>query len=223
MRTLADTRRYQYFNAGKQMLDITDCRDLVHLQTMFFMILFLQSTAKLSTCYAYLGIAMRTCCRLGLHRDIPSNKFNPIELEERRRLFWLIRKMDTYVGAMLGLPQMLCDEDIDQHLPLEVLDECITDAGISPVPKGMFPLVRATNAHTKLTGILRKVVRYIYPIKVPSTGDKGSKYTISHGRIRELERDLQHWMDELPMDLRPSGNAGSELSRLVGLQRSAHT
>jgi hypothetical protein len=194
------------------MLDITDCRDLLTIQTVFFMILFLQSTAKLAVCYAYLGIALRACCRLGLHRNVP-HKFDVIELEERKRIFWLVRKMDSYVGAMLGLPQMLSDEDIDQELPAEVHDDYITAEAIQPMPPGVFALIKATNAHTKLTGILRKVVRFVYPIKGAVSLPAGDNYTISHGRIRELERDLQHWMDELPMELRPSENAGMELSR----------
>ena len=194
------------------MLDITDCRDLITIQTVFFMIIFLQSSAKLSTCYAYIGITLRACCRLGLHRNLP-NKFDPIELEERKRVFWLVRKIDTYVGAMLGLPQMLSEEDIDQELPAEIHDDYITADGIQAPPASTFPLIKATNAHTRLTNILRKVVRYIYPIKGSAALHAGDKYTISHGRIRELERDLQHWMDELPMELRPSENAGMELSR----------
>ena len=194
------------------MLDITDCRDLITIQTIFFMIIFLQSSAKLSTCYAYIGIALRACCRLGLHRNLP-NKFDPIELEERKRVFWLVRKIDTYVGAMLGLPQMLSEEDIDQEFPAEIHDDYITADGIQAPPLGTFPLIKATNAHTRLTNILRKVVRFIYPIKGSAALLAGDKYTISHGRIRELERDLQHWMDELPMELRPSENAGMELSR----------
>lgn len=176
------------------------------------MILFLQSSAKLPTCYAYIGIALRACCRLGLHRNLPT-KFNPIETEERKRIFWLVRKMDSYVGAVLGLPQMLSDDDIDQLLPLEVDDDYITEEGILPMPAGTFPLIRATNEHMRLTNILRKVVRYIYPLRSPDTGQADPRYSISHRKIRELERDLQNWMDQLPSELRPSDNAGRELSR----------
>jgi len=177
-----------------------------------FMVLFLQSSAKLATCYAYIGIALRACCRLGLHRKLPST-FNAIEQEERKRAFWFVRKMDSYVGAMLGLPQMLCDEDIDAEQPAEVPDDCIQEDGLKPIPSGVFPLLKATNAHTRLTYILRKVVRLIYPIKGPGDVQVGEHYAVSHGKIRELERDLQVWMDELPTELRPSESAGTELSR----------
>ncbi|OAG34989.1 hypothetical protein AYO21_10822 [Fonsecaea monophora] len=204
---------YQYFSTAKQLLDITDCRDLVTIQAIVFMILFLQSSAKLPTCYAYIGIALRACCRLGLHRNLPIN-FNPIELEERKRIFWLVRKLDCYVGAVLGLPQMLSEDDIDQEYPAEVEDDYITEQGILPMPAGTFPLLRATNAHTRLTMLLRKVVRYIYPLKTPGNPKTEPVYSISHRKIRELERDLQNWMDQLPSELRPSDNAGRDLSRV---------
>lgn len=205
---------YHYFHIAKSMLDVTDCRDLLSIQAVMFMILFLQGTAKLATCYAYVGVALRACCRLGMHRKL-TGKFNVIEQEERKRLFWQVRKLDIYVGAMLGLPMMLSEDDIDQELPAEVPDEHITENGISPASQETFPLIRATNAHTRLIRILQKVVRYVYPIKNSSEGASSGEYTVSHSVIRELERDLQSWMDELPMQLRPSENADIELSRYV--------
>lgn len=210
----ATEQGYQFFNVAKSMLDITDCRDLTSIQAVMFMVLFLQGTAKLATCYAYVGVALRACCRLGMHRRI-TGSFNVIEQEERKRLFWQVRKMDIYVGAMLGLPQMLSNDDIDQDLPAEVFDEHITEHGISPVPREAFPLMKATNAHSKLLGILRKVVRYVYPTKAQNEGHTSGEYTISHSLIRELERDLQAWMDELPSQLRPTETADTELARYV--------
>ncbi|KAJ9608431.1 Gypsy retrotransposon integrase-like protein 1 [Cladophialophora chaetospira] len=204
---------YQYFSTAKQLLDITDCRDLVTIQAIAFMILFLQSSAKLPICYAYVGIALRACCRLGLHRNLPT-KFSPIESEERKRIFWMVRKLDAYVGAALGLPQMLSDEDIDQVYPSEVDDECITEQAILPMPAGTFPLLRATNAHTRLTMVMRKVVRYIYPLKPLDNSKAESVYSISHKKIRELEKDLQNWMDQLPTELRPADNVGRDLERV---------
>jgi hypothetical protein len=122
--------------------------------------------------------------------------------------------MDSYVGAVLGLPQMLSDEDIDQDFPTEIDDDHITENGLQPMPPGTFALLKATNAHTRLINILRKVVRYIYPVKAGDYAiQTDSRYSISHRRIRELERDLQSWMDQLPTDLRPSDNAPRDLSR----------
>lgn len=201
------------------MIDITDCRDLTSLQAVLFMIVFLQSSAKLSTCYSYIGIALRSSLRIGLHRSVSIN-FNPVERETRRRIFWVVHKMDTYVGALLGLPKMLSDDDIDQDCPLEVDDEYITTEKIMPMPPGKISLVAATNAHTKIIKILAKVMKYIYPIKGVSQnvhGSSSSSYLVSHAHIREIEQDLQEWMEDLPMALRPGDDAPPELARQVFL------
>ena len=117
---------------------------------------------------------------------------------------------------MLGLPSMLSDEDIDQELPLEVDDEFIFQDRIQPMPYKHFSLMSAANAHTKLVFILQKVVRFIYPIKglkSPEPSHPGDGYSISHSKIRLIERDLQTWMDGLPTELRPNDQAPRDLAR----------
>ena len=174
------------------------------------MILFLQSSAKLSTCYSYIGIALRSALRLGLHRTVAAD-FNPVERELRKRIFWVIRKMDVYVSTMLGLPLMLSDDDIDQEYPLDVDGEFITAEGILPMPTDYTPLMAGCNAHTRLCNVVLKVVKYIYPVKNQSQSDQ--RYLVSHSKIREIERDLQTWMEELPSALRPGTDVSPQLER----------
>jgi hypothetical protein len=196
------------------MMDITDCRDLPSLQAVIFMIMFLQSSATLSTCYAYIGVALHSAVRMGLHRRIAGG-FNLIEAETRKRMFWQIRKMDIYVGAMLGLPMMLSDDDIDQEVPLEIDDQYILPDRILPFPPDQVMLTTATNAHTTLVRILQKSVKYIYPIKtvVHAENKSAQTYMVSHAKIREIERDLQGWMENLAMGLRPGGEVSPQLLR----------
>lgn len=202
--------RLKYFKLARQMMDVTECRDITSLQAVVFMILFLQCTASLSTCYSYIGNALRSSLRMGLHRNLAAH-FNPIERETRRRLFWIVRKMDTYVSASLGFPRMLSDDDIDQEMPIEVDDEYITEDSILSMPEGVTSLFAASNAHTRLTFILSKVIKYVYPTKgleeslqsCTKAGRTRSFYAISHARIREIEQDLADWLDKLPMALRP--------------------
>lgn len=213
----------KYFRAARNMMDITDCRDITSLQAILFMILFLQSSANLSTCYSYIGIALRSALRMGLHRSLLNN-FNPVERETRRRVFWVIRKMDTYVSALLGFPQMLSNDDIDQELPIEVDDEYITKDGIreNPPPSLLF---QASNAHTRLMSTLAKVIKYIYPTKgleQSLQGNVKASYGISHAKIREIERDLAAWLDKLPMALRPGGEGPPEILRVQQLLRLSY-
>jgi hypothetical protein len=198
--------RLKFFRASRQLVDVTDCRDLTSLQAIIFMIQFLQSSAKLSTCYAYIGVALRSALRMGLHRSL-NTTFNPIEVETRKRIFWVIRRMDTYVGAMLGLPRFLEDEDIDQEWPVEVDDDYITETEIRPMPEGSISVMAAFNAHTRIVQVLSKICKYVYPIKGTSSSKDSVTYTVSYAKIRELEQDLVQWLDELPMALKPGGEA----------------
>ncbi|KAK0362762.1 Gypsy retrotransposon integrase-like protein 1 [Friedmanniomyces endolithicus] len=192
---------FAHFKCARQMMDIADCRDLTSIQAVMFMILFLQSSAKLSQCYAYVGVALRSALRMGLHRTYAGN-WNPVEAETRKRVFWIVRKMDIYVGAMLGLPQTLSDEDIDQDFPLEVDDEYITEEGIMPMPEGTVSLMTAFNAHTRLVQLISKIVRKVYPIKTSqSLPDKS--YSVPFSVIREIEGELEQWKTALPAILSP--------------------
>ncbi|CAL3964880.1 hypothetical protein PZA11_002220 [Diplocarpon coronariae] len=215
----------KYFKAARNMIDITDCRDLTSLQTVIFMTLFLQSSSNLGTCYSYIGIALRAGLRMGLHRSLAEH-FNPIERETRRRVFWVIWKLDTFVSALLGFPQMLSYDDIDQELPIEVDDEYITKDGVLDMPPGKISLLfAAANAHTRLTSTLAKVIKYIYPTKALDNSLQGvpkSSYVISHAKIREIEQDLAQWLDKLPMALRPGGEGTPEVLRVQQLLRLSY-
>ncbi|KAJ5390299.1 uncharacterized protein N7496_001367 [Penicillium cataractarum] len=213
---------FQFFKAGRQLLEITDCRDLTSLQAICFMVLFLQSSAKLSTCYSYVGIALRSALRLGLHRTVTAD-FNPMERELRKRIFWVIRKMDVYVSTLLGLPQMLSDDDIDQEYPMEIDGEFITAEGITQMPTDYTPLMAGCNAHTRLCNVVLKVVKYIYPVKNARYRSKSDqRYMVSHSKIREIERDLQAWMEELPPALRPGTEVSPQLERIRQLLRISY-
>ncbi|ESZ92990.1 hypothetical protein SBOR_6611 [Sclerotinia borealis F-4128] len=215
---------FKFYKAARQMMDLTDSRDMMSLQTIIFMVLFLQATSNLSICYSYIGVALRAALRMGLHRNLSGN-FNPIERETRKRVFWIVRKLDTYVSAILGFPIMLSSDDIDQELPIEVDDEYITKEAILPMPPGTMSLFAASNAHTRLMLITAKVVKYIYPIKgleQSVSGNSKTSYTISHSKIREIEKDLADWLDRLPMGLRPGGEGPRELIRIQQLLRLAY-
>lgn len=220
----AISQGYTYFRTARQLMDIADCRDLTSIQTVIFMILFLQSTAKMSQCYAYVGVALRSALRMGLHRSAAGN-FDPIEAESRKRVFWIVRKLDVYVGAMLGLPQTLSDEDIDQEYPVEVDDEYITRDGILPMPEGVVSLMTAFNAHTRLVNILQKIVRKIYPINVQNPRAPGDKsYSVPFSTIREIESEMEAWKTNLPPILSPC-EAPARYTRIQQLLRLsyAHT
>ncbi|KAI9880620.1 MAG: hypothetical protein M1830_001971 [Pleopsidium flavum] len=190
----------RHFVAAQKMLDIHRSRDLVSLQTTICMIIFLQSAARTSTCYSYIGATVTTALQLGLHRKA-RNGVNPVEQEIRKRAFWVIQKTDTYIAATLGLPTLLSLEDVDQEMPLEVDDECITPQGIHhQLSNSTFSIQAASNAHTALQMIMAKAVKLLYPTKGPHSepGQDSNTHIVSYAKIREVEQDLQQWQQGLP-------------------------
>ncbi|KAL2024408.1 hypothetical protein VTK56DRAFT_8219 [Thermocarpiscus australiensis] len=209
----------KYYTAARLVLqDVAECRDMVSLQGLVFMILFLQATSNISACYAYLGIALRSCVRMGLHRHLIHAKLNPIEDETRRRTFHVVRQMDLYVSAILGFPLPLADEDVDQPLPTEVDDEYITKDAILTPPPGTPSFFQAFNAHNRLMGILARVIKDIYPLKGAEERTNAT-FMISYSRIQDIERELQEWYEQLPIHWRPSPDGPIEVIRVRTLLR----
>ncbi|KAI0455194.1 hypothetical protein F5B21DRAFT_207945 [Xylaria acuta] len=218
-----------YYSSARFLLqDITECRDLISLQALLFMILFLQSISNLSTCYGFVGIALRSALRMGLHRHLPHIKLDPIESETRRRVFYICRQMDTYVSALLGFPLLLNDDDIDQLLPTAVDDQFITKEGITTPPPGTPSYIEAFNAHVKLMDLLSKVVKNVYPLKridpKEADGDESQhgSYMVSYSRIKEMEEELQQWNEQLPFAWRPNPDGPVEVVRIRNLLRFAY-
>ncbi|SPO04546.1 related to transcriptional activator Mut3p [Cephalotrichum gorgonifer] len=222
----------RYYNSAKSVLkDLAECRDLTSLQALVFMILFLQATSNLSSCYAFLGIALRSALRMGLHRHLEHHLISPIEQQVRRRVFYVVRQMDIYVSTLLGFPLVLHNEDVDQLYPTEIDDDYVRKDAILMPPAGTPSIFEAFNANTRLMEILAKIVKHVYPLhgiqpgtKSGSTkgGEMGTTYVISYARIKEIERDLHEWYARLPEYWRPSTDGPIEVVRVRHLLRFAY-
>lgn len=190
---------YKYFIAARKLLDITNTRDLNSIQAVLTLFIFLQCSARLSTCYSYIGVAMRSVLREGFHRKVPNHSpLSLIEIECRKRLFFTIYKLDIYVNAMLGLPRSISPEDWDQTLPFDISDDNITDDKIYfERQNNVLSSAGIANYHTKLLFILDAIMRELYPIKKTNN-------IISHETVTQLEIKLKNWVDTLPMELKPN-------------------
>ncbi|SCU88371.1 LADA_0E09736g1_1 [Lachancea dasiensis] len=190
---------YKYFVAARALIDITNARDLNSIQAIVMLFIFLQCSARLSTCYTYIGVAMRNALREGMHRNLNADThgYNPIELEMRKRLFYTIYKMDVYVNTMLGLPRSVSQRDFDQAFPADLSDDCITKMGLLPEKQGdALSSAGIANFHTKLIMILDNIVAELYPVKKTNN-------LISHDVVTQLEIKLRQWLRNLPPELTP--------------------
>lgn len=184
---------YRYFLAARKLIDITNTSDLESIQTIFMLTLFLQCSARLSTCYSYIGIALRSALRQGLHRKIDQGN-NNIRAECTKRLFWTIYKLEIYVNSILGLPHSVDEDDIETDFPLDLDDVNIESMLIKPQQQGKLSSCGVNNSHTRLILILNHIVKKIYKTSNPT-------YMIPQDVFKSLENELKLWKYELPKQL----------------------
>ncbi|KAJ9624421.1 Gypsy retrotransposon integrase-like protein 1 [Taxawa tesnikishii (nom. ined.)] len=191
-RETADAERY--FHRAKALVDITDCQDIVSLQTLLCMAMYLQASAQVSGCHSLICLGFSVSARIGLHRSGASQGFDSLQREVRKSIFWALRAMETYVGAMLGLPPILRDEDIDQELEVNMGDEAAVNHGESS-RVWLASDMSAVNAHTRLTRIMAKVNNYVHVRSLDSS--LTGSYRVPYSRIMEVEAELQEWFSQL--------------------------
>lgn len=217
-----DDDGFRYFLEARKLIDITNVGDIPSIQTIVMMILYLQCLARLSTCYSYIGIALRSALKEGLHRNLSifqssKRRLDPIEVDTRKRLFYTIYKMDIYINSLLGLPRLISEDEFDQEFPVELDDELITrDAYLVDKQQGRLSSSGCANHHTKLTIILSRIVKELYPIKIKpkGTSDPGLASGI-HDKVTELELELKQWLDNLPKELKPTDPNDAESGKLI--------
>ncbi|SZF05698.1 unnamed protein product [Blumeria hordei] len=199
----------KYFTRARSAIDVSDCGTIPQLQTVLFLIIYLQSAAKLDVCYSYIKLAQKSALQMGLHLK-QNSKCSPIESEVKLRIFWTIQKMDILMSATLGYPKILDLDTIDQELPTEVDDENITETGRNGYP-GSKPSasLQVANAHIRLILILDKVIKFIYPnnrVEGSANEAAATAQVVDHGKVLEIEKDLRLWCQGLP-DSTPSSRS----------------
>ncbi|SZF03853.1 unnamed protein product [Blumeria hordei] len=190
----------KYFTCARSATDVADCETIPQLQTVLFLVLYLQATADLNACFSYIRLAQRSAVRMGLfHKQ--AYECNPIECEIKRRVFWTIQKLDTSLSAILGYAKIHDLGSIDLEMPIEVEDVNISKTGVNNF-QGTKPStsLQAANAHMRLILILDKVIKFIYPSnRVDGSANEAATtaHVIDHGKVREIEEDLRLWCQGL--------------------------
>ncbi|KAL3455987.1 fungal-specific transcription factor domain-containing protein [Aspergillus heterothallicus] len=189
-----------YFNWALNFLSLDVCQDFVSLQALCFLAIYLQSSGQPGLCYSYTGIALRSAVALGLHRR-PKNVVNHVEIEMRKRVFWVIWRMDVYSSSVMGIPPMLSADLVDQEFP-EPIDDTCEGGNNTKQPSGERELLlAAANAHTRLTLIMPRVMRLAKVLKRNASPAGNLQALIEKSCMVEVEQQLQAWFRELPLEL----------------------
>lgn len=197
----------QHHLSGMQYLDeLIQGHDVRSVQLLIMLGIYSLRDPKGPGAWTYMGLAMRTCIDLGMHRRPPAGKYLHLENEMRKRIFWTCYCLDRQISIVLGRPFAISDRDIDAELPLDV-DESVEDesmlaqayaASQSPAAAADVPAVSTSLSvfiHIcRLRRIESQIQQCIYRVDettAPSTAD-----------VETFLRQLNAWKEQIPRDAR---------------------
>lgn len=154
----------------------------------------MQGTANPQPSFFLISAAARIATTIGMHRRGYSFNLNPIEMEQRRRIFWILYMLDKDMALRAGRPPCINDDDCNVDLP----DEDPLD-GVGDVPlsngKAKFNLFRSMASFAIIES---KVYMQLYSAKASKQSDGELLNTIG-----DLDRELEEWKDGVPAEFSP--------------------
>lgn len=154
--------------------------------------------------YWVVGLATRLCQELGLTEEATiapaDNRFNTLEVDMRRRLFWIITSMEYGLAHSLGRPSSFGTRPdyIDVGF-FQTVDDChITPEGVRPESPSCFKKLIAI--HFFKMRLLQAEIRFmLYLNQKPAPTDD------SHSWFIEMEAKLNKWKKSVPRNDEGSG------------------
>jgi hypothetical protein len=114
------TSRQSHYATALQFLDASlEIHGVENVQALLLLSLFsLRASGCLGTLGGWhvLGLAMRVCTELGLHRKVHygrANQLDPYRMEISKRNFWTAYQLDRSLCITLGRPFAIAEHDID--------------------------------------------------------------------------------------------------------------
>lgn len=165
-------------------------------QSRLIQVLYLLMSCRFNQAWYNFGHTLQIISALGLHRRDDrkrphvNHKRDYIDVQCRKRTFWVAYTLDKYLGVIFGRPRHYHDEDIDQDFPDSVNDEDMTASGPQTIGTDDCH-IDSLVFHAKLAQIAERISREVYSIKpVPDH----VRLAASH----RLGEELRQWRASLP-------------------------
>ncbi|KAK3378214.1 fungal-specific transcription factor domain-containing protein [Podospora didyma] len=168
--------------------------DLLSVQALLGMALFMQGTPNPQPSFLLIATAIRLSHSIGLHKRGTGFNLNPVEIEQRKRVFWIAYMLDKDLCLRSGRPPAQDDDDMNVELPDA---DPVDNIGNIPLAdgKGKMNLFRVM---CELAIVESKVYNKLYSTKATKQSDGELLNTIG-----ELDQELEDWKDSIPIDFRP--------------------
>lgn len=167
--------------------------DLLSVQALIGMSLFMQGTPNPQPSFSLIGAAIRLMHSIGLHKRSSGFGLNKMEVEQRKRVFWIGYMIDTEQSLRSGRPPLQDDNDWNVALPAEEPED-----GVGVVSTDTGEKINLFRKLCEFALISSKVYDRLYSVKASKQSDGELLNTIG-----ELDRELEEWKDSFPQDFRP--------------------
>lgn len=180
--------------------------DLLSVQALIGCSLFMSGTANPQPTFFLISAAIRLAHSIGLHKKGSSFNLNPVEAEQRKRVFWIAYILDKDTCLRSGRPPAQDDDDMNVELPS---DDPPDNVGNIPLAdgKGKINLFRLM---CEFAIISSNVYRKLYSVKASKQSDGELLNTIG-----DLDKELEEWKDKIPIDFRPEHEIKASHTPLV--------
>ena len=168
--------------------------DLLSVQALLGMAIFLQGTPNPQPSFFLIAAALRVSHSIGLHKRGSGFNLNPIEAEQRKRVFWIAYSLDKDTALRSGRPPVQDDDDMNVELPS---DDPPDNIGNIPVGDGK-DKINIFRLMCEFAIISSKVYKQLYSVRAAKQTDGELLNTIG-----ELDKQLEEWKDKIPIDFRP--------------------
>lgn len=168
--------------------------DLLSVQALLGMAMFLQGTPNPQPSFFLVAAALRSSHSIGLHKKGSGFNLNPVEIEQRKRVFWIAYMLDKDICLRSGRPPAQDDDDMNVELPSADPEDNIGNIPLAD-GKGKVNLFRLM---CEFATIESKVYKQLYSTKASKQSDGELLNTIG-----ELDHLLEEWKDSIPVDFRP--------------------
>ncbi|KAL8961832.1 MAG: hypothetical protein Q9183_005251 [Haloplaca sp. 2 TL-2023] len=183
--------------------------DLATLQCILLAQVYCIAKGDYNKLLYYKGIGVSLSHGLGLYQSQMLFQFDALTGEMRKRVFWTLYAVDCFSAAMLGLPTLLQEDDIQTEYPVDADDENISANGFEPTMPGESTRLSSALAMFRCSRILAEVLDQVYPARTPS-------YELSLQKLAILQHKLDAWLNGLPRHLRLQFVQDKPSTRVIG-------
>ncbi|KAG8534206.1 uncharacterized protein KY384_001050 [Bacidia gigantensis] len=180
--------------------------DLLSVQALLGMALFLLGTPNPQPSFFLVAAAIRLAHSMGLHKKGSGFNLNAVEIEQRKRVFWIAYIIDKDICLRSGRPPAQDDDDMNVELPTSDPSDNIGNIPLAD-GKGKANLFRFM---VEFAVIENKVYKHLYSTKAAKQSDGDLLNTIG-----ELDKELEEWKDSIPIDFRPEHEIKASHTPLV--------